>query len=208
VPSADVLHAAALSVVLGEVHEQQARTAQSTDPYSPWALGDGWRINAASRRELRFLQGDAESAVKVDYHADGWSFDGQAVRLLSSDMRRLQFRIGDRTVEAYVVADGEHLHVFTAGGRTVLTRIDPLAHAGEEADAHGGLLAPMPGKILALLAEAGAEVEKGAPLLVMEAMKMEHTLCAPANGKVRDYLCKPGELVQGGAELVDFEANA
>ncbi len=66
------------------------------------------------------------------------------------------------------------MHVFLQG-RHVLTYVDPLLHAGETEETQGGLTAPMPGKIIALLSEPGAEVAKGAPLLVMEAMKMELT---------------------------------
>ena len=88
----------------------------------------------------------------------------------------------------------------------MLSLFDRLAHAGEDQEADGGLTAPMPGKIVALLAKAGTEVAKGAPLLVMEAMKMEHTLCAPAKGQVRAYLCQAGELVKEGTQLVDFAA--
>lgn len=63
----------------------------------------------------------------------------------------------------------------------------------------------MPGKILELAAEVGVLVDKGAPLVVMEAMKMEHTLSAPARGTVTGFLCAVGEQVADGAELVEFE---
>lgn len=203
------LHAAALWTVLAEARTQRERVAGSADPQSPWALGDGWRLNGAAVRSLTFRHGEQERRVAVTYAANGWMFDGTKVELLAdTEGESLHFRIGEHTLSAIVVAEGEKLHVFADGHHDAFSRIDPLAHAGEEADAHGSLVAPMPGKILALLAEAGAEIEKGAPLLVMEAMKMEHTLCAPANGTVRDFLCKAGELVQGGAELVDFEAKA
>ncbi len=67
---------------------------------------------------------------------------------------------------------------------------------------------PMPGKTIALAAEVSAEVEKGAALVVMEAMKMEHTLAAPARGRVTAFLCSVGEQVEDGAELVEFEADS
>ena len=69
----------------------------------------------------------------------------------------------------------------------------------------GGLLAPMPGKVIALIAEAGATVEKGAPLLILEAMKMEHTITAPAAGTVKGFHFAVGDQVGDGMELVDFE---
>jgi 3-methylcrotonyl-CoA carboxylase alpha subunit len=63
----------------------------------------------------------------------------------------------------------------------------------------------MPGKVIALVAKAGERVEKGAPLLVLEAMKMEHTVRAPRAGLVKAFRCEPGEQVAEGVELVDLE---
>jgi 3-methylcrotonyl-CoA carboxylase alpha subunit len=121
------------------------------------------------------------------------------------DSRRLRIAAADRTVEAFVAPAGTDLHVFLRGRRYVLNTVNRLVQASAQEEDHGGLTAPMPGKIVALLVAPGAEVEKGAPLLVMEAMKMEHTLAAPARGKVREFLCKAGEQVLENAELVDFE---
>jgi 3-methylcrotonyl-CoA carboxylase alpha subunit len=65
----------------------------------------------------------------------------------------------------------------------------------------------MPGKVIALIALAGVKVEKGAPLLILEAMKMEHTIAAPAAGTVKSFHFAVGEQVTDGAELVEFEAD-
>jgi 3-methylcrotonyl-CoA carboxylase alpha subunit len=64
----------------------------------------------------------------------------------------------------------------------------------------------MPGRIVALLVGAGERVSRGTALVVMEAMKMEHTLCAPSDGRVRGYRVGVGEQVQEGSMLVEFEA--
>jgi 3-methylcrotonyl-CoA carboxylase alpha subunit len=80
-----------------------------------------------------------------------------------------------------------------------------LAHAGQ-AEAEGGrLTAPMPGKIVAVLTAKGKSVEKGAPLLIMEAMKMEHTIAAPVDGTVEDLLYAVGDQVAEGAQLLTFK---
>ena len=71
----------------------------------------------------------------------------------------------------------------------------------------GRLTAPMPGKVIAVLVEPGASVEKGAPLLVMEAMKMEHTIVAPSTGKVGEILFSVGDQVADGAQLLVMEAS-
>lgn len=63
----------------------------------------------------------------------------------------------------------------------------------------------MPGKVVALLAQPGQAVEKGTPLLILEAMKMEHTITAPAAGVVKAFCYAAGEQVADGAALVEFE---
>jgi 3-methylcrotonyl-CoA carboxylase alpha subunit len=109
-------------------------------------------------------------------------------------------------VRGTVVRDGEMFHVFHAGEHFALTYNDPLAHAGEAESEGGRLTAPMPGKIVAVLVDKGKAVEKGAPLLIMEAMKMEHTIAAPANGVVEELLYAVGDQVAEGAQLLAFKA--
>ncbi len=86
------------------------------------------------------------------------------------------------------------------------TWLDPLAHAGEAEGKGGKLTAPMPGTVIAVRVEAGSTVTRGAPLLVMEAMKMEHTICAPAEGVVSEVLYGIGEQVTEVAQLLAFSA--
>ena len=63
----------------------------------------------------------------------------------------------------------------------------------------------MPGRIVTVLVEAGAAVKKGQPLLVLEAMKMEHTIAAPAAGSVTSLPFAPGDQVEEGVDLIGFE---
>ena len=67
---------------------------------------------------------------------------------------------------------------------------------------HGQMVAPMPGKILKILVAEGTEVFAGTPILVMEAMKMEHTIKASKNGKIEKIHFKENSQVSAGAELV------
>ena len=106
---------------------------------------------------------------------------------------------------ATVVPLGEERHVFCHGGQRRLLRLDPLAHAGEE-EAHGGhLMAPMSGTVVAAMVKAGDRVGKGAPLMILEAMKMEHTIVAPAAGVVTAVNFRAGDRVKEGADLVDID---
>ncbi len=79
-----------------------------------------------------------------------------------------------------------------------------MAPRAAEAAAGGRLSAPMPGKVAQVLAAAGAKVKRGQALMVLEAMKMEHTIAAPADGTVERVNYAPGDLVEEGAELIGF----
>ena len=111
-------------------------------------------------------------------------------------------------VSGSVVADGGQTHVFCANSHFTLRYEDPMAHAGAAEAETGRLTAPMPGKIVALLVALGDMVEKGAPLLVMEAMKMEHTIAAPAAGKIEQLHYAVGDQVAEGAALLSLAAQA
>ena len=89
-------------------------------------------------------------------------------------------------------------------GRTLFNRLDPLAYEQSEEVSDFRLSAPMPGNVIRVLVKAGDEVSSGQPLLVMEAMKMEHTIVAPADGIVEEILFQPGDLVQNDEKLVEF----
>src|SRR5690606_8960762 len=121
---------------------------------------------------------------------------------------QLHAQLGERRLTAAVVITAERRHVFLEGQAWPLVRVDTLHTGGDGAEAEGGLRAPMPGKVIALLGTVGATVDKGTPLLVMEAMKMEHTLTAPARGTVKSFRYAPGDQVADGAELVEFEVVA
>ncbi|SEK61470.1 3-methylcrotonyl-CoA carboxylase alpha subunit [Pseudoxanthomonas sp. GM95] len=209
---ADALAVAALWTLQADAQRAATQASISTDdPHSPWAQSDGWRINGAAMRTLD-LRDAAGGAHRVSVRHDGRGgaeLDGTPAQVLHCEDAALRYRLGTRQGHATVIAaaDGA-LHVFTAAGHAVLAPIDPLAHVAGQSDAHGGLSAPMPGRIIAVLAADGARVAAGAPLLVMEAMKMEYTVSAPADGTVTQMLCKVGDLVADKAPLVDFEAAA
>jgi len=84
---------------------------------------------------------------------------------------------------------------------------DPLQQYMSEEQHAGQLTAPMPGTVVAILREQGSEVVAGDRLLVMEAMKMEHTLCAPHAGMIQAIHCREGEQVSEGVELIEIEAR-
>jgi 3-methylcrotonyl-CoA carboxylase alpha subunit len=111
---------------------------------------------------------------------------------------------GDRTEHATVVPNEARRHVFLAGRRWDLEVFDPLDISASADAAVGGLRAPMPGKVVAHLVAPGTPVKKGAPLMVLEAMKMELTVSAAKDGVLESFRYAPGEQVSEGAELAVF----
>ena len=211
-PPAEAWQLAALAILLHEERDARDVAATSGDPHSPWHSRRGWRLNALAERTLVLRADDVERSLTVGYLDAGYRIgcDGRAA-LVSGRLAEgaaIRADMDGRRLHAHVVAAGSRLHVFVDGRSHVFTRIDPLVHTGDTDGGDGGLRAPMPGRIVALLATAGGDVEKGAPLLILEAMKMEHTIVAPAAGKLAAYQVAVGDQVTEGTELVQFEAAA
>jgi len=119
--------------------------------------------------------------------------------------RRLDIVTRAAEFRATVVAEEEKRHVFSRGAHWQLTRIDPLAHAGEVEAAGGHLAAPMSGTVVTVIVKPGDKVARGAPLMILEAMKMEHTISAPADGVVAAVHYRAGDRVKEGADLVEID---
>lgn len=103
------------------------------------------------------------------------------------------------------VIDGHELYLRTRNGRFELHWVDPFGGDDEEQVGEDKIVAPLPGTVVALLAEIGARLEKGAPILTLEVMKMEQTLRAPFAGVLKVIKCKVGDIVQEGVELAEIE---
>jgi 3-methylcrotonyl-CoA carboxylase alpha subunit len=107
--------------------------------------------------------------------------------------------------EAVILANGD-ISVMDQGEAFPLRLRDPFEHADEGGDAVDRVTAPMPGKIVRVSAETGIAVKRGQPLVVLEAMKMEHTLTAPTDAEVASVDVAIGDQVQEGAVLLRFAA--
>jgi 3-methylcrotonyl-CoA carboxylase alpha subunit len=179
-----------------------------TTSYDPWDSPQGWRLNGNYHRKLRFDCDDQAFELVLDYRRDGWrmAYQSQETILthIAIDQTSVSLSIEGRRISGRVVRVDDRFHVFWQGQHRVLSWSDPIAHAGESESEGGRLTAPMPGKIVQLMVAEGASVEKGAPLLIMEAMKMEHTISAPAKGKVEALNYAVGDQVAEGAQLLSF----
>ena len=113
-------------------------------------------------------------------------------------------------MKSHIVAviEGHELYLRTRNGRFDLHWVDPFGGDDEEQVGEDKIVAPLPGTVVALLAEVGATLEKGAPILTLEVMKMEQTLRAPFAGVLKAIKCKVGDIVQEGVELAEVEPTA
>ncbi|WP_323122692.1 acetyl/propionyl/methylcrotonyl-CoA carboxylase subunit alpha [Burkholderia alba] len=179
-------------------------------PASPWGGLSNWRLNAGYRRSLEWRADDEPAPLAVRY-ADERGAQSLAIGdgadepfawtrgpgPLDYEVTLNGVRTGGR-----VHVDGDVFHVFAQGAAQRFEWRNLLAHAADEEEGEGRLTAPMPGKVIAVLVEPGQRVEQGAPLIVMEAMKMEHTIGAPAAGVVGEVLYAVGDQVADGAQLL------
>jgi 3-methylcrotonyl-CoA carboxylase alpha subunit len=211
VPS-EVWLLASLAELLREARMAERQAALSTDRHSPWRVLDGWRLNGSARRRIALRHDDWVQEIDVEVVPGGYRLGlGDSVILVRGSLAadsEVQAQLGERRLRATVVAAAERRQVFFEARAWPLVLVDRLHVGGEGDEVEGSLKAPMPGKVIALLATPGATVAKGAPLLVLEAMKMEHTIHAPRAGIVTAFRVAAGDQVSDGADLLDFEVAA
>jgi len=200
-PPTPSLTTLSLAVVMLTLDER----AVSADP---WSLPTGWRMNSELSRALEFSDASGEHALTVKYQQNSLVFSSTNTDCVVTDVQRdgvgVRCSVNGKKISAHGVRAGEMFHVFYEGHHWQLLWRDPIAHAGElEAEA-GRLTAPMPGKIVSLLVAPDVVVEQGTPLLIMEAMKMEHTISAPSKGSIAELLYAVGDQVAEGAQLLTF----
>ena len=181
----------------------------------PWSRRDGWRLHGGARRHFDIEWAGAVHAValarphstaaddrsELQIGAQRWPISACALGAGQHDIT-----LGERRLRLAVYVHGERVAVFAPEASVLLRQIDAIAHAGEATPEAGRLTAPMPGKVIAFLAQPGDAVTQGQALAVMEAMKMEHTLHAPRDGVVAELLYAVGDPVAEGGELLRLQA--
>ena len=133
---------------------------------------------------------------------------GAQIQLMPLDDGGFDLTIDGMKSRVTAVIEGHELYLRTRNGRFDLHWVDPFGGDDEEQVGEDKIVAPLPGTVVALLAQEGAKLEKGAAILVLEVMKMEQTLRAPAAGVLKKLKCKLGDIVGEGVELAEFEPVA
>ena len=204
---------AATTLLLREEAQTRSRAAAGTDPTSPWALADGWRLGHAGQRRLVLDDGTQVHTLVAHGSAGDYVFDDAEGRIAVQGARQ---EAGD-ALSARFDGESHRLRLDADIGSGASSRVD--VHDGERrwrfvrvpayrpADADTGgagdrVLAPMPGRIVLIRAQVGDHVDAGQEVLVMEAMKMELTLKAPRAGEVAEVRVADGDFVEADAALV------
>ena len=170
---------AAQAILSERKNTAQDLAEQSNEPNSPWHLVNHWRISDNSPQQINITIGTEQvEAMAAD-------------SALPANIK--------------VVSDESGFKLFTPNGVFQCAATQPDLGLDQTQESGGNLAAPMNGTVVTLLVDVGAMVAKGETLMVMEAMKMEHSIVAPSDGKVSEFFYQPGELVDGGAELLAFE---
>jgi 3-methylcrotonyl-CoA carboxylase alpha subunit len=177
-----------------------------TDINALWQDTRGWRAAAPCKTHWRF--GQIETVIEAfsgDVYRAQVDGNPHEVRVLSRELEALKAECGGEVVQARIVEIAGVLHLFRGGRHVTLTaaRTDDALQVEGGAE-EGSLLTPLPGTIVAVHVENGQKVARGAPLITVEAMKMEHTLTAPYDGVVSKVAFAVTDRVQAGAVLVEL----
>ncbi|SOD50690.1 3-methylcrotonyl-CoA carboxylase alpha subunit [Pseudoxanthomonas wuyuanensis] len=205
-----LLAAAATVALLDQETAALAAAAASADPHSPWAIADGWRLGHGGVRRLAFLHRDREILLDAHGNRGDYRLETGGAELLIEGARLtaggLSLRINREARRFGVIRRGPRLTVHDGTQRLQLD-IVAAYRPGESAESAGSgrIVAPMPGRVVAVKTRAGDAVSSGQELLVMEAMKMELALKAPRDGVVSELRAVAGDFVDADAVLAVLE---
>jgi 3-methylcrotonyl-CoA carboxylase alpha subunit len=178
-----------------------------SSPGALWADTSGWRLGTPAVTRRRFAEHEValERLSAQEYRAR-FADEDYEVRVIARDERALEAEIRGSRELARIVESDSGLEIFRTGRHTSVTPVntDDSLQPTTEADA-GTLVTPLPGTVVAVHVTAGQSVERGAPLITVEAMKMEHTVAAPYAGRVERMPFGLGDRVAAGSVLAELK---
>ncbi|MFT6310936.1 MAG: 3-methylcrotonyl-CoA carboxylase alpha subunit [Porticoccus sp.] len=188
----------------------QQQKKNSDDRHSPWQNSQGWRANSENINSFDLVFAERPFAITIENKSDQTLIKTNGVSVVASATltgNELTACVNGHNIKATVFTSGTDIYIYTADHHSRLELLLPDLGTDNLTADGGALTAPMPGTIVELLVATGQAVTAGDALLVMEAMKMEHTINAPSNGKVAEFFYQAGDLVDNNAVLLDFNAE-
>ena len=166
-------------------------------------LQSGWNNGRLPHQEVKLKLNEEELKIKYKPLRDGSfiSEDNENIRIFNWSHDFIDVEISNVRYRSKISLEDDLLLVHTNKG-DLLFNILPKFNIAQEEVIKGGLVAPMPGKVVEIKVKKGSNIKKGDTLVILEAMKMEHKVLAPDNGKVKEVLIKENEQVENGATLV------
>ncbi len=163
----------------------------------------GWRNSRLPRQKInfRYLEKDLEVTYKANRNGSFDVNDGTVARVVKWTSSGIDIEVNKSRFFSKVTRDNDNIVVHGPWGDALFTILPRFTLPGSEAQA-GGLIAPMPGKVVDLKVKTGSKVKKGDTLVILEAMKMEHQVKAPEDGKITKVLIKKDDQLENGALLM------
>lgn len=146
--------------------------------------------------------GGEDHEIRVERDGSRFRHGSYEIELVELRQTEAEIRVGGRTHVVPYLSEGS-LISFLFDGTIYTAEVAGPATRTRTRSRHLTTAAPMPGLVSKILVAPGDVVKKGAPLLILEAMKMEHPITSPHDGTVTSVRCQQGELVQPGVELVE-----
>lgn len=173
----------------------------------PWCQADGFRTNLPARKRVLLRQGKQELQIDIGDEVgtvNGGPFSLYAIHAASNG--RVSARVDGRQLVADIVHNGQFLYVMCAGHTERFIELtDDISRYQHQSLHMGGITSPMPGQIVSVNVEKGQAVRAGDLLVVVEAMKMEHSIVASKAGVVARVFYATGDRVEEGAELIALD---
>lgn len=206
----DSLALTTLYLLLKQPEENKAYFSYGNDVNSPWSHSECWRLNSKHQQTFEFIQGNELVRVLVEHEANRYHLNIAGEKLLISGVlingHDLTATINDRQLNTTIIQHGNEFTLFGHQLHACIS-IQTLETIVSDVSTEGNLTSPMPGMVVSILVTPNEQVSKGTPLLIIEAMKMEHTIHAPHDGVVKQMFFQQGDLVDEGVELLEFETE-
>jgi len=200
-------------VALAALARYQVLAAANADMQSPWCTSGGFRSMTAERLRIALAAGDdrfvaelerSRTNQQVRFRVAVNGADPQTFEVLGTQPEQLHYRINGRSAKASYSCTADLLTLFIDGA-TYSLKLEPDYAPPGSSGSNSGMTAPMPGNVVAVAVKVGDRVRAGDTLVVMEAMKMEHKICADKTGTVVSLAVGVGDSIEESLQLAVIE---